>query len=107
VPHRFKKNASELIRIFDKKGEELTYNSNGTLFIDQVAIPNSNIFELFPLLFKRSAWPKTPGLFDFFQKLTEMGLSHLVVLKNFKKKNETYSVPFSDTESNYWYLGNA
>ena len=107
MPHRYKKNASELLAFIDKNGEQLTFNSNGTLFIDQVAIPNSNIFELFPLLFKTiKVSQKIPGLTDFCKKLTELGLSHLVSLKKLKKQNETkLTSSLSEIESNYWYLG--
>jgi hypothetical protein len=101
-----KKNASELLKIFDKSGEQLTYNSTGSIFIDQVAVPNSNIFELFPLLFKAKAPKNTPGLMELFEKLNEMGLLHLVSLKKIKKQQSNSEiVSLSENDTNYWYLG--
>ncbi len=87
VPKGFKKNAKHLLEEFDKRGNELTWNSSGTIFIDQVSIPGSNLFTLFPLLFKLRRSEQLIGLADLIQKINDMGLSSYIVNKNnFKKK---------------------
>jgi hypothetical protein len=78
---------------------------DGVIFINQTSIPGSNIFEVFPFLFK-SHKPKTvPGLLDFVSKINEMGLNDLIVSKTSilpkvsgTKRNET-----NETEK-WWFL---
>ena len=71
--------AVTLLKQFNNRGNELTWNSDGIIFIDQVSIPNSNIYHLFPYLFKQKH-PKTlQGFDDFVNKIKEMGLDHLIV----------------------------
>ena len=87
VPKGLKKNALHLLQEFDKRGNELTWNSSGTIFIDQVAIPGSNLFTLFPFLFKLRRSEKLIGLSDLIQKIDDMGLSSYIVNKNpYKRK---------------------
>lgn len=86
MPRRFKNNAIELLNYFDKNGEKITFNSAGTIFIDQVSLPNSNIFEIFPILFrKNSSRKQVPCLYDFIERLEQLGLAHLISIG--KKKN--------------------
>jgi hypothetical protein len=53
VPSEYKEKAESLLNEFDLRGNELTWNPSGIIFIDQVAIPNSNIFEILPLVYKK------------------------------------------------------
>lgn len=53
VPKNHIKTAKFLLKEFEKRGDELTWNSSGTIFIQKIALPGSNIFNLFPLLFKK------------------------------------------------------
>jgi hypothetical protein len=100
------------LKYFNQNGEKITFNSAGTIFIDQVALPSSNIFEIFPILFKRKNLKRRiPGLNDFLEKLQELGLNHLVLLnkittktnQNQKKNLEDHGL--KNEASNYWYLG--
>ncbi len=86
VPKGFKKNAQHLLEEFDKRGNELTWNSSGTIFIDQVSVPGSNLFTLFPLLFKLRRSEQLVGLKDLIQKINDMGLSSYIVNQNNVKK---------------------
>jgi hypothetical protein len=70
-----------LLEEFDKRGNELTWNTNGTIFIDEVAIPGSNLFTLFPLLFKLKRSEKLIGLSELIEKINDMGLSPYIVEK--------------------------
>ena len=102
TPAKYRPQASALLRQFQSRGNELTWNSDGIIFIDQVAIPQSDIFVFFPYLFKHKH-PKTlVGFSDFVQKLRDMQLQHLIVTK-------TRTIPPSSQSSNpsgnWWFLG--
>ncbi len=86
VPKGLKKNAQHLLEEFDKRGNELTWNSSGTIFVDQVAVPGSNLFTLFPLLFKVRRSEKLIGLNELIQKINDMGLSSYIVNENKLKR---------------------
>ena len=108
IPKPFKQNASRLLKEFDQRPNELTWDSNGHIYIDEKAIPNASIFVLFPRLFSRRATKKIDGMPDFLQKLDSMGLNHLIradsktsAMSETKEKNAN-----SLTKSeNWWYLG--
>lgn len=114
IPKSHYGNAKFLLNEFTKRGNELTWNSQGTVFIDQTSIPNSNIFVLLPLLFKRNqkSFSTIAGYDDMVQKIFDMGLSDLICAK---KKNRKVVQKFenldsklqseSETEVPWWYLG--
>lgn len=91
IPKLYLKNAKTLLKEFNTRSSELTWNSSGTLFINQSAVPLSNIFVLFPLLFKRNP-PKIEGFEEFLQKITDMGLHDLVVAKPLFKNLEANEI---------------
>ena len=75
--------------------------------IDQTSIPESNIFVLFPHLFKNKNPKNLPGFQDFIEKIDEMGLSHLIRIsskasKAFAKSSNTSTDLPSST--NWWFL---
>jgi hypothetical protein len=96
----------------------LTWDSNGTIFIDQVSIPGSNMFLTFPLLFKKKHSSLIPGLIELKTKINQMGLSDFinqssVHSEDFSNKNQVTAEEknkFSATKSEiksekWWYLG--
>lgn len=100
IPKRNQKNAKLLLDEFNNRGNELTWNSNGNIFVKTVAIPNSNIFELFPYLFQ-SKFKKMPHLIGFeelLSQINEMGLQNLISFKlstnqtNQKKSSTTSNI---------------
>ena len=109
VPKPFKKKALLLLKIFDERPNELTWDSSGNIYVDEQSIPNSNIFELFPYLFRKRIPKSLTGLPDFVAKLQKMGLSHLIyctIGTGKTPKPKTESVPKSDPSgSNWWFLG--
>jgi hypothetical protein len=101
VPQKWKNNAKILLNCFDQRGAEFTWNSNGTVFIDQVALPTSNIYEIFPLLFRsKKSTKQIPGLLDVINKLHEMGLSSYILLAPPKRSFDT-----KKEITNWWYIG--
>lgn len=109
VPKSKLKNAKELLQIFDDRSSELTWNSSGVIFIDQIAIPNSNIFYCFPFLFKQKPPKNLQGFNDFLNKIVDMGLSHYIAVKHNKKIDlpQTNLTDFNEKKDDvpWWYLG--
>ena len=108
IPKRFKHQAEVLVKAFDERAEEFTFDTNGTIFIDATSLPGSNIFLIFPALFKATKGrAKLPGFEEAVQKLTDMGLAHLIVRHNFQprvKKPNISQEPPSTTLKNWWFL---
>jgi hypothetical protein len=104
VPPRYRRQAQILINQFNIRGNELTWNSDGIIFIDQISLPNSNIYVLFPYLFKMKHPKDLNGFDDFTKKISEMGLDHLIV-KRFKSVPEQRVKNISkNTSVNWWFL---
>ena len=103
IPSRHKKQATILLQEFNDRGNELTWNSDGVIFIDQVGIPESDIFVLFPYLFKARHPKSLNGFEDFVKKIQDMGLDHLTMKKSRHQSSPKLSV--QTTSENWWYLG--
>jgi len=102
VPYGHKKNAKRLLKIINENGQSLTFNSQGVIFINGVSVPNSNLFEIFPYLYKFKKPKNISGLMDFVNQLQTMGLSNLIVtrLEKNPEKSNTSALP-----NNFWFLG--
>ena len=109
IPKPFKKNAALLLKEFDKRPNELTWDSNGHIYIEEKVIPNANIFVLFPRLFSKRATKQTPGMADFLDKVAAMGLNHLVRSDLHKTKDKVPKIEntskSSKASANWWYIG--
>ena len=110
MPQKYQKNASSLLQHFNSRPNEVTYDSTGVIYIDTVAIPNSDIFVYFPYLFKAKHRKNLIGFSDFKQKIINMGLSNLIFKseRNFevrssfdKKENQSSS---DDKNINWWFI---
>ena len=111
VPKKYRANAIKLLNSFESRSDELSYDCHGHIFINQTAIPDSNIFQFMPLLFKRKA-KNPPGFADFVNKISEMGLDHLIAYRpkevSFTSKRSVEgSGDFAANPSNdnWWYIG--
>ena len=78
VPKPFKKNAASLLKEFDQRPNELTWDANGNVYIDEQVVPNCTIYVPFPSLFHKKVSKKVSGMPDFLAKIQSMGLSHLI-----------------------------
>ena len=56
VPKGQKKKAKYLLNQFNERGDELTWNSDGVIFVNQISVPGSNIFELLISYQKSKTW---------------------------------------------------
>ena len=106
VPKLFKKKASLLLKAFDERANEITWDASGNIYIDEQVLPNANIFQLFPYLFRKKCPKNLPGILDFVQKLNAMDLSHLINCNVEKLKVPSKaSSGDGETQINWWYLG--
>ena len=117
IPIKYKKNARELLKQFNSRGSELNWDTAGVIYINGNAIPNSDIFLLFPYLFRAKRPKKLNGFDDFVAQIIEMGLNNLLFksVRNFavtKKAKEikpttgiTSPVLVDDSKDNWWFLG--
>ena len=92
IPKGKKKNAKRLLSEFEERPNELTWSSDGIIFIDQIAVPNSNIYTIFPMLFKKRVEPNIIGMKDFLKKLDEMKLTSFL-----QKDSNTQVTPQEDS----------
>lgn len=117
VPESQKAKARVLIKFCNQYPEQITWNHDGVIFIDQVSIPNSNIFRIFHCLFSpacASTAGSRTGLDELLHKIKEMHLDHLTFLKGEKEdaKDESnlenlpdFSSDDSSSDLPWWFLG--
>ena len=106
VPKPFKKNASLLLKEFDQRPNELTWDSAGHIYIDEKVLPNANIFDLFTRLFSKRVSKKGEGMQDFLEKIAAMGLQHLIRAEIKLKSNvSTIIDPTPTSSEKWWYIG--
>lgn len=87
MPKEYQKRGTQLLNEIEKRSPELTFDSKGTIYIDGDALPNSNFFIFFPLLFKKRVPKALSGFPDFVNKLNSMRLNHLFPFtKTYKNK---------------------
>lgn len=113
VPKKHWNNAIRLLESIEERSAELSFDCAGTIFINEEAIPNSNIYKLMPFLFKKQT-PKLPGFLDFVNKIVEMNLQHLItyrpkevrlISKNPIQSAQSVTDTNSNPATNWWYLG--
>lgn len=105
IPKAHIKKAQTLLLILNQRSAELNWNKDGTLFIDQVSLPQTNIYELFRQLFSRKKNPSSKGLIELIDKIQQMGLSHLITVRH--RISKTKDIPESALikSPSFWYLG--
>jgi len=79
----------------------------GTIFIDETSIPNSDIYDIFPRLFKQRQPKRLPGFQDFILKLKSMGLLHHTKVSSNPSSSvkREVSKPSHSEEPQWWYIG--
>lgn len=107
IPKEKKHSALELLKQIKMRPSEITFDSNGTIFIDDMGIEGSNIYKLFPLLFRRTVTKKFTGFEELISKLKAMGLEHLVQsgkdLQSSKNLDKALSSKMK-IDDQWWYL---
>lgn len=82
-----------LLEAFNQNPQQLIWNDAGEITINEETLPNANILQLFPAVFKTSVIKnKTlPGFIEFVNQIAAMGLGHLIspkLLRGFKRKEK-------------------
>lgn len=116
IQKRYQKQAQRLLEILLKSPNSLSWNLSGTVFIDSVAIPNTNFYLIFNALYKRRN-SNLNGLNDVLVKLNEMGLSNFILLKNsnlpenisndslIESSEKVLPALEKDNQIQWWYIG--
>ena len=105
VPKQFKKKATSLLKCFDERPNEVTWDSSGNIYLDEQSLPNSNVFELFPYLYRKRSKKSLQGLNDFVLKIQSMGLGHLINTSVKVKSSDEKPTSGNEKSLNWWYLG--
>ena len=103
IPKRFKGQAATLLKIFDDRSDEVTYRSDGVLFINGESVPNSNVKKLFPALYQKKA-SKEEGMNEFVSQLMAMGLQHLFPFRLREKPVAITRTATTEYPPEWWYL---
>ena len=112
IPESFKSNAKKLLDAFSQRPDQLTWNSTGTIFINNISLPETDIYKLLPAAFRPTlSNRKLPGFQSFITQIATMGLAHLInnsLLRGLRRKylisnaNEIYKETIN---GNWWYIG--
>ena len=110
IPKPFRQNAISLLKTFDERPNEITWDSSGHIYLDEKVLPNATIFILLPALFRKKLNTKLSGMPDFISKLNSMGLSHLIRSgKNSPIKSpqvlDSKASSSSTSSTNWWFIG--
>jgi len=108
VPKEKRSLAIELLKDIESRPSELTFDSNGIVFIDEISVPGTNIFKLFPLLFQKQVRKKFTGFDEVSNKITEMGLGHLIQHSSKNRLAKSLDKALASThkqeDDQWWYL---
>ena len=111
IPPRFRRLAQILLKEFNSRANEVTWTPDGSLLIDEVSIPKSNIYVIFPFLFMgKKLHSGIPGLQELLIKIKDMGLDHLIKTKPLSQKSNFKNFATKGTRSKeltgkWWFLG--
>jgi len=88
----------------------MTWNVDGVVFIHGSSIPQSNIFELMPELFKPHPDRHKPGFYELTKEIASLGLGHLInktILRGLQREekleNHTELYKQVNLKSHKWY----
>ena len=113
VPAGFHARAKELLEKIKQNPMEISFATDGTVFIDSKSIPNTNIKIIFPALFIRKNKSSITGLKETATKLASLGFGHLFfkgILKTLKRPSNYKFLDYEkshDLKKNkhWWFIG--
>lgn len=116
IPKSQHSKAKELFNELKHHSEDLSVDSDGKIILFKTPIPDSNFFEVFPLLFRaRKFSAHIPYFKDFVNEIASLGLGHLIFRDHTKSYNPRGKNLFKDrsvirsqikNNSRWYYLGN-
>jgi len=78
VPPFRRPKAKTLLNSLKQHSDIIRFDSGGTIYLNDEPLDNSNIYNLFPLLFKPAQYSKHPHLQDLVNEIATVGLGHLI-----------------------------
>ena len=112
TPTGSKRKAANLLKKIQERPNELTFDSFGRIIIDGIGLPSSNIFVIFPLLFKGKKESSLIGFKELKNKLEEMGLTEYFKMQVGRgrqkmkiKQTSTFDPNYADKNQPWYYIG--
>lgn len=113
VPTHLQEKAKLLLVQIQKHPSDITWTSNGTVFLGQQSLPESNIFDLFPKLLKSVPHPeKINYLLQIATTLATLGLGKYInrkLLSGLTRPGPLFNQPELQTKiqrtKHWYYLG--
>lgn len=108
IPKSERQRATKLLKEIELRSAEMTFDSEGTIYIEGESIEQSNFFKFLPYLYKKRQPKNMPGFADFLLKLQSMGLQNLFVLKSREKSVSILPKTITKQASNddFWWVLN-
>lgn len=111
VPRKFSKRAAQLLQNIKQRPLDISFKTNGDLYIDSQSVPSADIFQIFPELFVRKKKIILPGLSELATKIASLHWGHLIsrgITKGLKRP-KNYKVHDNTAHSlkefkNWWYM---
>ena len=113
LPGRFKNRGTKLLQSLANFPSTLTWSNTGTVFINQLSVPNSNIYEIFPKLFKFvKNLDAVFGLSEVINTIASLGFGSLINRQYISGLTRPYKILNQDsifedlkTHKYWWFLG--
>jgi len=113
LPGRFKTRGAKLLQSLSNFPSTLTWSNTGIVFINQLSVPNSNIYEIFPKLFKFvKNLDSVFGLSEVINTVASLGFGSLINRQYVSGLTRPYKILNQDTifedlktHKYWWFLG--
>lgn len=105
IPSLFKKKANILLHHFYANPMSVSWDTAGNLFVTGTNIPGSNIYEIFPALYKNTDHSSLKGFYTLLTYILSSGLGHLIKqgkVKGLSRKRKL-NLPPIDHGDKKWY----
>lgn len=106
IPSNYLNKAKKLLNFIYHNPLSLSWDTDGVLTLHGTNIPGSNIYELFPALYKNQDPSNLTGFYSLLTYILSSGLGALIVngkVKGLSRKRKLFNVPKIDHEEKYWY----
>lgn len=113
VSVNIKPRAVKLLNALMNHADAITWTPEGTIFLNQQSLPNSNIYFLFPKLFQRVNHPeKVLHLLDLVTSIATLGFAHLInrsltagLSRRQKILDQKTILSHINSGKHWWFLG--
>lgn len=83
IPSAYHDDARKLLAYFLDNPTAISWDENGILTVDDITIPQSNIFQIFPQLYAKTPKSTLPGFVTLCTYIFTAGLQNLIKIKKF------------------------